>query len=221
MTRMVDEQRTQIGVLKALGYTNFAIMSKFMIYSGSASLIGCVVGFVGGSIVFPTVLWSVYDIMYGFADIILVFDNGLAVWMVAAFMFCALGATWFACRSELADVPAELMRPKAPKSGKRVLLERIPFIWNHMKFLHKVSIRNIFRYKKRLIMMILGISGCTALLVTGFGIRDSIKNVADYQFNEISLYDYSVTLSNGADADTEAKLLETGGGNDSGMYVPE
>ena len=212
MTRMVDEQRTQIGVLKALGYTNFAIMSKFMIYSGSASLIGCVVGFVGGSIVFPTVLWSVYDIMYGFADIILVFDNGLAVWMVAAFMFCALGATWFACRSELADVPAELMRPKAPKSGKRVLLERIPFIWNHMKFLHKVSIRNIFRYKKRLIMMILGISGCTALLVTGFGIRDSIKNVADYQFNEISLYDYSVTLSNGADADTEAKLLETGGG---------
>ena len=208
MTRMVDEQRTQIGVLKALGYTNFAIMSKFMIYSGSASLIGCVIGFIGGSIVFPTVLWSVYDIMYGFADIILVFDNGLACLLTLAFMCCALGATWLACRSELSDVPAELMRPKAPKSGKRVLLERIPFIWNHMKFLHKVSIRNIFRYKKRLIMMILGISGCTALLITGFGIRDSIKNVADYQFNEISLYDYSITLTNSATEDLKEKLLE-------------
>ncbi len=212
MTRMVDEQRTQIGVLKALGYTNFAIMSKFMIYSGSASFIGCVIGFIGGSIVFPTVLWSVYDIMYGFADIILVFDNGLAVLMIAAFMLCALGATWFSCRSELADVPAELMRPKAPKSGKRVLLERVPLLWNRMKFLHKVSIRNIFRYKKRLIMMILGISGCTALLITGFGIRDSIKNVADYQFNEISLYDYSVTLSGGAGEETVTKLREKGGG---------
>ena len=212
MTRMVDEQRTQIGVLKALGYTNFAIMSKFMIYSGSASFIGCVIGFLGGSIVFPTVLWAVYDIMYGFADIILVFDNGLAFLLILAFMFCALGATWFACRSELADVPAELMRPKAPKSGKRVLLERVPFLWNRMKFLHKVSIRNIFRYKKRLVMMILGISGCTALLITGFGIRDSIKNVADYQFDEISLYDYSVTLKNGAMDDTEEKLRAAGGG---------
>ncbi len=124
--------------------------------------------------------------MYGFADIILVFDNGLAFLLILAFMCCALGATWFACRSELADVPAELMRPKAPKSGKRVFLERVPYLWNRMKFLHKVSIRNIFRYQKRLIMMILGISGCTALLITGFGIRDSIKNVADYQFDEIS-----------------------------------
>lgn len=212
MTRMVDEQRTQIGVLKALGYTSFAIMSKFMIYSGSASFIGCVIGFIGGSIVFPTVLWAVYDIMYGFADIILVFDNGLAFLLILAFMCCALGATWFACRSELADVPAELMRPKAPKSGKRVLLERVPYLWNRMKFLHKVSIRNIFRYQKRLIMMILGISGCTALLITGFGIRDSIKNVADYQFDEISLYDYSVTLENGTADDTEEKLRAAGGG---------
>lgn len=212
MTRMVDEQRTQIGVLKALGYTNFAIMSKFMIYSGSASLIGCILGFIGGSIIFPKVLWSVYDIMYGFADIILVFDNGLAVVMIAAFLFCALGATWFACRNALADVPAELMRPKSPKSGKRVLLERIPLLWNRMKFLHKVSIRNIFRYKKRLVMMILGISGCTALLITGFGIRDSIKNVADYQFNEISLYDYTVTLSEGAEEETAEQLREAGEG---------
>ncbi len=212
MTRMVDEQRTQIGVLKALGYTSFAIMAKFMMYSGSASFIGCVIGFIGGSIVFPTVLWSVYDIMYGFSDIILVFDNGLACCLILAFMCCALGATWFACRSELSDVPAELMRPKAPKNGKRVLLERIPFVWNHMKFLHKVSVRNIFRYKKRLVMMILGISGCTALLITGFGIRDSIKNVADYQFNEISLYDYSVTLTNGVTEDLEADLYEAGNG---------
>ncbi len=212
MTRMVDEQRTQIGVLKALGYTNFAIMSKFMIYSGSASLIGSVIGFIGGSIVFPIVLWHVYGIMYGFADIILIFDNQLAIWMTLAFLFCALGATWLACKNELADVPAELIRPKSPKSGKRVLMERIPFLWNRMKFLHKVSVRNIFRYKKRLIMMILGIGGCTALLITGFGMRDSVKEVAAYQFDEISLYDYSVTFSQNADEETEQELLEAGDG---------
>ena len=219
MTRMVDEQRTQIGVLKALGYTGFAIMMKYMVYSGSASLIGCVVGFVAGSIVFPRVLWAVYQIMYNFSGLTLVFDLRLAAVLITAFMACALGATWFACRSELAVVPSELMRPKAPKSGKRVFLEHVPFIWNRMQFLHKVSFRNIFRYKKRLIMMILGISGCTALLITGFGIRDSIKNVGNYQFEDISLYDYAVTFREPADENTRQRILKAGEGSVSDVLL--
>ncbi|HIS69752.1 MAG TPA: FtsX-like permease family protein [Candidatus Gallacutalibacter stercoravium] len=194
MNRMVDEQRTQIGVLKALGYGKAAIMGKYMTYSGSAALIGCIVGFMAGSYLFPKVIWMAYGIMYGFAEIQFLFDLPLALISIAVSLLCSIGATWFSCYQELFNVPAELIRPKAPKSGKRILLERIPLIWGHMKFLHKVSVRNIFRYKKRFVMMLLGISGCTALILTGFGIKDSIAGIANQQFGEIQLYDCSVTF---------------------------
>ena len=199
MTRMVNDQRTQIGTLKALGYGKGAIMKKYIVYSGSAALLGCILGYSAGTIIFPAVIWEVYGIMYGFSEIRFIFDWLLALISLAVSLACSVGTTWLACRHEFARVPAALMRPKAPKAGRRILLERLP-LWKHVKFLHKVSIRNIVRYKKRLYMMILGIGGCTALLITGFGIRDSIQDLANFQFGEIMTYDASVTFSEPLDA---------------------
>ncbi len=196
MSRMIDEQRTQIGVLKALGYSKAAIMSKYIFYSGSAALMGCITGFLAGSYLFPQVIWKAYNIMYGFASLEFVFDVPLALLSIAVSLVCSVGVTWLSCSRELSEAPAQLIRPKSPKAGKRIFLEGIPFLWNHLKFLQKVSIRNIFRYKKRLFMMILGIGGCTALLLTGFGIRDSIQDIASQQYTEIQLYDYEVTFIN-------------------------
>ena len=194
MNRMVEEQRTQIGVLKAIGYGEGQVMSKYLIYSGLASAIGCVVGFLLGTWVFPRVIWAAYGIMYKAEALVYVFDWKLAVIALAVSLLCSMGTTWLSCRVELTQVAAQLMRPKAPKAGKRVFLEHIPFLWNRLSFLRKVSLRNIFRYKKRLFMMILGISGCTALLVTGFGIKDSIADIATKQFQEIQIFDLSVNF---------------------------
>lgn len=195
MNRMVEEQRTQIGVLKALGYSEGVIMSKYMFYSGAAAVIGCIIGFAGGTYLFPRVIWTTYGIMYRVDTLVYVFSWKLAVISLAVSVLCSMGTTWLSCRMELAQVAAQLMRPKSPKAGKRVFLEYVPFLWKRLSFLRKVSIRNIFRYKKRLIMMVMGISGCTALLVTGFGIRDSIANVATQQFEEIETYDINVLFS--------------------------
>lgn len=195
MTRMVEDDRTQIGIMKALGYGNFSISLKYLIYAGSASLFGCIIGLSLGSWLIPKVLWKAYSIMYEFADIQFVFHWPRAILSTLGYLLCALGATWISCRGELRQVSAELIRPKSPKAGKRVLLERIPIIWKHLGFLQKVSCRNVFRYKKRLFMMIVGIGGCTALLLTGFGIRDSIQNFVGYQFDEITRYDCTVTFS--------------------------
>lgn len=196
MTRMVDEQRTQIGVLKALGYSNGAVMGKYMFYSGSASFIGCLIGFFSCSYVFPQVIWQAYGMMYDFSgNLLYIINKPLAVISLIVSLLCSMGATLVSCYAEFREVPAQLIRPKAPKSGKRILLERIPFIWKRLSFLYKVSFRNIFRYKKRFFMMVLGICGCTALLLTGLGVRDSVKNVVDYQFDEIEVYDYSVVFS--------------------------
>lgn len=196
MNRMVEEQRTQIGVLKALGYSEWTIMSKYIFYAGAAALLGCLVGFFLGTVFFPKVIWVAYGMMYEVDTLVYVFDWKLAVISLAAALFCSVGTTWASCRYELSEAAADLMRPKAPKAGKRVVLEYIPFIWKRLKFLQKVSVRNIFRYKKRFFMMIIGISGCTALLVTGFGIRDSIMNIATQQYTEILTYDFAVTYAN-------------------------
>lgn len=204
MTRMVEEQRTQLGVLMAMGYGRGAILFKYFFYSGSASLLGCAIGFVGGSYIFPKILWHAYNIMYGFGiPIEFVLDGKLAAISVATYLLCALGATYLVCRGFLREVPAELIRPKAPKEGKRVLLERITFLWKRLGFLTKVSLRNVLRYKQRFFMMVLGIGGCTALLLTGFGIKDSIANVVDYQFEEITLYDAAVSFTEEMDAQTQ------------------
>ena len=195
MTRMVEEQRTQIGTLKGLGYSSMTILWKYVSYSGSAALIGSLVGYFGGTWLFPMVIWNAYGMLYGFASLSYVFSWPLLLISVFAALLCCVGATVAVCRSELREPPAALMRPKAPKAGKRVFLERIGFIWNRLSFMVKVSIRNIVRYKKRFVMMVIGISGCTALMLAGFGIRDSIGNIAGEQFDEIMVYDLEVMFS--------------------------
>lgn len=208
MNRMVEEQRTQIGVLKALGYSDGRVMWKYIFYALSAAVLGGIVGFTGGSYLFPKVIWFAYDMMYGFADIEYLFDIPLFLVSMAAALLCSVGATYFTCRSELKSSPAALIRPKAPKSGKRILLERIGFIWNRLKFLQKVSVRNLFRYKKRFFMMIVGISGCTALLVTGFGIKDSISGTVGEQYDEIQTYDVLISFDKGLNAARQEAFAE-------------
>jgi len=216
MTRMVDEQRTQIGVLKAMGYTQGAILSKYLIYAGSSALLGGVLGFFFGSWFFPEVIWFAYGILYGFADLRVVFNPWLGLASLAVALGCSLGAVWLSGKKEFANVPSQLMRPKAPAVGKRIFFERFPALWNRLSFLQKVSVRNLFRYKKRLVMMILGISGCTALVLTGFGIKDSIQNIVHYQFDEITVYDYSVTFSENMDeGDIDAFYEEVPDARDS------
>lgn len=208
MNRMVEEQRTQIGVLKALGYGEAAIMRKYLFYSGSAALAGCIAGYFLGIHLFPFVIWTAYGMMYQMGSIVYIFDGGTALLCLACALLCSMGTTWISCRHELKEVAADLMRPKAPRAGKRVFLEWLPFIWKRLKFLHKVSVRNIVRYKRRFFMMVIGISGCTALLVTGFGIRDSVVDIADQQFQEIQTYQFGITLKNGIKDANDPSLTE-------------
>ncbi len=195
MTRMIDEERTQIGTLKALGYGNGAIISKYLIYAGSGAVIGCGMGVILGSVVFPMILWEAYKILLYVSDSIEIrFNWWLIAAVVGAYTAVMLLVTWLCCKKALKEQPAELIRPKAPDAGKKILLEYLPF-WKRISFLNKVTIRNIFRYRQRLAMMMVGIGGCTALLLTGFGLRDSIVNVVDYQFEEVTTYDMSVYFS--------------------------
>ena len=206
MNRMVEEQRTQIGVLKALGYSEHTIMAKYMFYSGSAALTGCVAGFALGTFLFPKVIWYAYGMLYKMDSLVYVFDWKLAVISVIVSLLCSIGTTFVSVRRELTEVAAELMRPKTPKAGKRVFLEYIPFVWKRLKFLQKVSMRNIFRYKKRFFMMVAGISGCSALLVTGFGVRDSVTGIVTQQYTQIQTYDIGVTYSSSVTPEQKSEL---------------
>ena len=208
MKRMVDEQRTQIGVLKALGYGRAQIMTKYLFYSGSAALAGSVLGYGLGVTGLPWIIWEIYGMIYGFAPLEHAVLPDLAAVSFAAALLCSMGATWLSCRVELRRQASDLIRPKAPRAGRRVFLEYITPLWKRLSFLHKVSARNVLRYRSRLIMMVLGIGGCTALLCTGFGVRDSIAHVADDQFNEITLYDYSVTFQDGQTSESASAYLE-------------
>ena len=208
MTRMVEEQRTQIGTLKALGYGGATIAWKYIAYAGSAALLGSLIGFFGGCWLFPWVIWQAYGMLYGFAPIIYTLDWSLFALSLAVTLLCSAGVTFLTCRAELSLMPAELMRPKAPKEGKRVFLERIPFIWKRLGFMIKISLRNVFRYTKRLIMMVLGIGGCTALLVTGFGIRDSIANIAQDQFDNIMTYDFAIAFDEPKDEAQQTTFIK-------------
>lgn len=224
MNRMVEEQRTQIGVLKALGFSEGKIMGKYLFYSGSAAISGTLIGYVLGIHFFPLVIITAYGIVYKMGGIYYVSDLPLVLVSLTVAVLCSVGTTWLSCHKELKEVAADLMRPKAPKAGKRVFLEHVPFIWKRLKFLQKVSVRNIVRYKKRFFMMVIGISGCTALLVMGFGVRDSVVAVADQQYEEIQLYNIGVTLKAGkmpgeADLKSLDSVLEKE--NAAGMYAME
>ncbi len=203
MTRMVHEERTQIGTLKAIGYAAGAIMAKYLLYAGISSLLGCVFGFALGCTVLPWIVWYAYNIIYAYTELIFRYSLPMFLGCLIVSVAGSVAATWYAGRSALREKPAELIRPKAPAVGKRVLLERIPFLWRRLPFLSKVSIRNAFRYPNRVLMMILGIGGCTALMLAGFGAKDSIAKVAEYQYEEIALYDISVTTEEGVSLSRE------------------
>lgn len=211
MSRMIEEQRTQIGVLKGLGYDEKTIMFKYLAYSGSAALIGCFLGFFLFTYVFPKVIWFCYGMMYEVKPVHYYFDWRMLVLTIFVSLLCSVGTTLYCCRNELKEVAAQLMRPKTPEAGKRIFLEKVPFIWNHLKFLQKVSIRNVFRYKKRFFMMIIGISGCTSLIVAGLGINDSIKGIITQQYEEIMTYDMSVTFADPIDEDILEEFEEVTG----------
>lgn len=194
MTRMVDEQRTYIGTLKALGYSKVTIASKYLLYAAIASIGGSIFGVLVGFKLFPTVIFNAYSIMFTMPQVITAFNTYYAVLSTALAASITILAAWFACSKELRAEPAKLMRPKAPKAGKRIILERVRFIWTKLNFTQKITARNLFRYKKRFLMTVLGIGGCTALLLSGFGLKDSILSIAAIQFDELYRYDMVVQL---------------------------
>ncbi len=197
MTRMVEEERTQLGTLKALGYSSGSIAAKYLIYAISASLIGSVIGLLLGFYIFPKAIFAAYGIMYELPPCVIRFKWSYAVIGTIISLFATTAASFLACRKELRENPAKLMRPKAPKKGKRILLEKIGFIWSRLNFTSKVTARNLFRNKKRFITTLIGVAGCTALLLTGFGLGDSISAIMDNQFAEggVCNYDVQIVLS--------------------------
>lgn len=206
MTRMVEEERTEIGTKKALGYSKFAIAFKYIFYAGFACLSGAAVGIFAGLQLFPKVIFDAYRILYSMPDLTSSGNWGIALFSAGISVVCIMTATVAACYSELFSVPSELMRPKAPAAGKRVLLERIPPLWNRLTFSWKVTIRNLFRNKRRFLMTIIGVLGCTALVVTGFGLRDCISGIAPIQYGGIYRYDYEITLMDSADPAADSSL---------------
>ena len=208
MMRMIEEDRVENGTLKSLGYNSFHITLKYVIYSLLATTIGSSVGAIFGSYMIPSVIWNIYKKIFFIPKFIYLLKsdyNALGLWIC---ILCICGTSVIVCIKNLREVPANLMRPKAPKSGKKILLERINFIWKKLKFSDKITIRNIFRYKSRVITTILGIAGCTALILAGFGLKDSIKDVTDFQFNNIIKYDKMLMTNDSINQiDIEKELL--------------
>ena len=208
MTRMVEEQRMQIGTLKALGYNRKQITLKYIIYAGLACIIGGILGMSIGFVILPKVIWLMYGMMYELIDIEIEFNllfGGLGLILISV---CILGATIYTVLKELRHQPSVLMRPKAPKSGNRVMLERIPFIWKRLNFSKKVTVRNLFRYKKRFCMTIIGILGCTSLILAGFGLKDSVKQIIPNQFENVFVYDMQITLKDDIAENEKEELIK-------------
>ena len=215
MTRMVEEDRMQIGTFKALGYSNGRILSKYLIYCCLASIIGCVAGILIGFSLLPTIFWQAYGSMYTLPALQLAFSPWFAVAVFAVALAVTIAVTLFAGRSSLKERPAKLMQPKAPKPGKRILLERVGFFWNHLKFKWKATVRNIFRYKKNMILTIISVMGCTALILVGFGLNDSIGAVENIQYKEIIRYDAVISFDASAEGGENAYLDEFIDGKES------
>ncbi len=202
MTRMVDEQRGGIGTLKALGYNKISIAGKYITYALLASLAGGVLGCVLGLLTFPRIIFNAWNVVYTVADFTEVPQISMCVLAIMIAVLINVLATFASCFSMLTETPALLLRPKSPKNGKKVLLEHIPFIWKHFNFTKKVTARNILRYKKRFFMTITGIAGCTALILAGFGIKNSISKVTSDQYGTIFAYDIAGEFSEASDKDS-------------------
>ena len=222
MTRMVEERRTQIGILKALGYGKGSIMAKYIAYAALATLIGCAIGLAGGFVLFPSVLFLAYSTAYNIPDNVMPFHWNVAGIITGIGLVSMTLATLLACYKEMYAEPATLMRPKAPPSGKKILLERWKWLWSHIRFVHKLTLRNIFRYKKRALMTIVGIGGCTALMLTGFGLQYAITSIVDRQFESIMVYDAVISLKdNISDKEREKtfRYIENIDGVESSMAI--
>lgn len=214
MTRMVDEERTQIGVLKAMGFSNGAITAKYLLYAGSAALIGWGAGYFLGTWGLPKVFWFAYSSLYDFAPLSYLFTPSLALLTLLVSLVGILGSTLFSCWKELGSPPAKLLRPRATKNGKRIFLERVTPLWKRLPFLQKITLRNMFRYKRRLIMMLVGISCCAGLVVTAFGVRDSMIDTGSLQFDTVQKYDMEVSFSEGNEGAVQENLSEIEGTED-------
>lgn len=208
MTRMVDEERSVIGAYKALGYGRLRIASKYLIYAAVPSVLGSLFGIVLGNQTLPRICWSAYLMMYRGPDLLVVHQPVFNTIGCVASAACTLGATAFACRSELRETPASLLQPKAPKAGKRIFLEYIRPLWKRLKFTQKVTCRNLFLYKRRLFMTIVGIAGATGLLLTGFGIKDSVSGIVEKQYSEIYRYDTIISLKDNEVSDGAREILD-------------
>lgn len=237
MTRMVEEERTLIGTLKALGYREWDILLKYLIYCGLATATGCVIGVLTGFRLIPAALNSAYTSMYRLPPLITRFEWPLV--LVSCFIEagCTLLATYSVCHQSMQEKPAQLMLPRVPKAGQRIFLERFQRFWKHLSFSYKATVRNIFRYKKHLVMTVLGIGGCTALMLTGFGLRDSVSAIANTQFEKIWRFDLRIEVSGEQPDDiltgflqqysympvySETGVLRSGnGGQEASIYVPE
>ena len=208
MTRMVEEERSQIGTLKSLGYKDSAIMFKYVLYASLATIIGGMIGVLIGYRLLPDICFDMYKNMYRIGDIKLSYYSSLTFQGMMIALLCTLGATIYTCRKTLKESPANLLRPVAPAPGKRVLLEKIPCIWNHLSFSYKVTVRNVFRYKKRFLMTIIGIAGCTGLILAGFGLKDCIVKMVPHQYEGIFNYQVKITLDENQTKDTINKIKE-------------
>ena len=208
MNRMVEEERVQIGTFKALGYNKLQISRKYIIYALLATVIGGVAGLFIGFNLIPKIIANMYAMVYEVPEVKLQFNWDIASIGMAAALLCTVGATIYTCVMVLRHNPATLMRPKSPKPGKRVLLEKIPFIWKRLNFTAKVTARNLFRYKKRFMMTIIGVCGCTSLIIAGFALRDSISSMIPNQFGEISKYNISISLNDEKSGDELKKVEE-------------
>ena len=207
MTRMVEEERQELGTLKALGYNKFHIMLKYLIYSSLATIIGGVIGIFIGIQLIPRIILDMYGMMYTLPEPVIGLNSDNSMLGLTLIYICIVGATIYAIIKELHEKPANLLRPKAPKIGKRVLLERITPIWKRLNFSRKVTVRNIFRYKKRVLMTIIGICGCTALILTGFGLKDSISEILPNQYEKVFNYDFQVTLKDSLDNEQREEFI--------------
>ena len=222
MTRMVEEQRTQIGTYKAMGYSGTTIAAKYLIYSSVASLTGSCIGSVVGMQVLPAIIYSCYKILYNIPVLKTPFKPDYVLACALVSVVCTAGAVLYACIRELRSQPSQLMRPKPPHSGKRVVLEKIGFIWNRLSFLGKVTLRNLFRYKKRFLMTLIGVAGCTALIVTGFGLKYSIKSIVSKQFSEYFVYDAFVVMNSGGFSEQQLdKKISSIDGIDKYMFTQQ
>lgn len=219
MTRMVEEQRLQIGTLKALGYSNFSIAMKYIAYATLATIIGSILGVIVGVNIIPRIIANAYSIMYNIPEFSLLFSLDIPLTAGLTSLLCTIVATIYSCVSEMKHTPSVLMRPKSPKKGKRIFLEKIKFIWNHLNFTKKVTCRNIFRYKKKFYMTIIGIAGCTALVVTGFGIKDSVTALVPKQFDDIYKFNLQIGIKEGSSLENINNILKENNVNYSNIKL--